>query len=95
MRWVVAAILAVVLCIGSALGLVYARHQSRERFYELEALEQERDRLDTEWGRLQIEHSTWAAHGRIERIAGEKLQMAQPQETEVVYLKRENGEERK
>ena len=88
MKRYVVLMVVVSLCVGSALGLVYARHQSRKHFYELEALESERDRLDTEWGRLQIEQSTLASHGRVERMAGEKLKMHQPDTDEVVYVKK-------
>ena len=91
MRWAVVNSLLVALCVGSALGLIYVRHESRSQFYELEALEQERDRLDTEWGRLQIEQSTWSAHGRVEQVASERLSMGQPGESDVVFVKERNG----
>ena len=34
--------------------------------------------LDVEYGRLQLEASTWALHARIERIAAESLGMRAP-----------------
>ncbi len=62
----------------SALGVVYSQHRSRELFVELQQLERERAALDTEWGRLELEQSTWATQGRIERIARERLDMRLP-----------------
>lgn len=59
----------------SALGVVYATHENRMRYVQLQDLNRERDRLDVEWGRLQLEQSTWATHGRIEKVAREKLRM--------------------
>ena len=45
---------------------------------QLEKLNRERDRLEIEWGQLQLEQSTWAAHARIEKVARERLHMKPP-----------------
>ena len=42
----------------SAIAAVYAKHKSRKLFVELQTLTAERDRLEMDWGRLQIEQST-------------------------------------
>ncbi len=72
--------------VASALVLVEAKHAARKLFAELQQLEAERDQLDIDWGRLQIEQSTWATHGRVERLAREKLDMrlAEPEEIVIV-----------
>ena len=47
----------------------------------LHAVEQEQERtraLEVEFGQLQLEQSTWAMHGRIEKIAGDRLRMRSP-----------------
>jgi cell division protein FtsL len=69
--------LAIFLAI-CALAVVTARHQARKLFVELQALEQQARDLDIEWGRLQLEQSTWAMHARIEQIARSQLQMSVP-----------------
>lgn len=74
-----------IVCVVSAIALVYTKHESRNLFVELEQLTRERDELDIEWGRLQIEQSTWATHGRIERVALEELALIRPKSTEI-YL---------
>ncbi len=61
--------------LGSAVALVYVKYSARLLFVEKEALRHERDDLNIEWGRLQLEQSTWAAHGRIEAKARKELQM--------------------
>ncbi len=74
-------ILVVVLglgCFGSALAVVYASHESRKLFIELQALQEIRDGLDVEWGRMQLEQSTWATHGRVEAVARDSLSMRLP-----------------
>ena len=64
--------------LGSSLGVVYAKHEARSRFNELQQLTQQRDDLDIEWGQLQLEQSTWATHGRVERVAHDDLKMLIP-----------------
>lgn len=62
----------------SAVAAVYAKHKSRKLFVELQTLVAERDRLDMDWGRLQIEQSTQASYPRIETLARDQLQMQMP-----------------
>lgn len=81
--FVVVLSLAVVL---SALAVVYAKFQSRILFTELQGLSKAQDRMDIEWGQLQLEQSTWAAHGRIERMAYQRLQMVLPEAGQIVVV---------
>ncbi len=81
---VVILFLAVVI---SATGVVYAKYASRKQFVELESLRTKRDAVDVEWGKLQLEQSTWATHGRVERIAREKLNMRIPLVGEVKVIR--------
>ena len=78
---VVTALWATVL--GSAAGVIYVKHEARTLFVELEKLSGERDRLNIEWGRLQLEQSAWSAHGFVEQVANQKLHMTVPKATEV------------
>ena len=77
-----------VVCMISAIGLVYVKHESRNLFIELERLTTERDELNIEWGQLQIEQSTWATHARIERVALEELALVHPKSTEIYLIER-------
>jgi cell division protein FtsL len=69
--------------LGSAVQVIYARHKARELFVHLEKLNAERDSLEMEWGRLQLEQSYWSSHAFVERVANSKLQMNLPQTREV------------
>ncbi len=73
--------------VSSAVAAVDARHQARQRFIELQALNRVRDELNIEWRQLQIERSTWAAHARVEQLAREKLSMGVPAPTDVQVVK--------
>ncbi len=77
-----------IVCVISAVALVYTKHESRDLFVELEQLTRERDELNIEWGRLQIEQSTWATHGRIERVALEELALTRPKSTEIYLIEK-------
>ena len=67
----------------SAVGVVWSKQQSRNQFVELQRLEKERDQLDTEWGQLRLEQSTWVTYGRIEKIARDDLHMVLPDPNQV------------
>ena len=69
--------------LASSVQVIYARHKAREVFVRLEQLNAERDALDMEWGRLQLEQSYWSSHAFVERVANAKLQMNLPQMRDV------------
>ncbi len=76
-----------VTLLSSAMGVVFSTHESRKLFVELQGLQKTRDDLIAEWGRLQLEQSTWATHGRIEQIANNKLDMVNPSAGAVVIIR--------
>lgn len=78
--------IAALLLFASSLGVVFSTHQARLQFVELQGLQKVRDEMNTQWGRLQLEQSTWATHGRIEKIANNKLEMVIPPPGAVVIV---------
>ena len=78
-----------VVCVVSAIALIYTKHESRKLFVELEQLTTERDELNIEWGQLQIEQSTWATHARIEQVATEELSLVRPKSTEIYVIEQQ------
>ena len=77
--------------LACALGLITSQHQARKGFSELER-EQARSReLEVEYGRLQLEASTWGLHARVERIAAGSLGMRAPDPRRVRLVKREES----
>jgi cell division protein FtsL len=75
-----------VAVVGSAVWVAATRHEARQLFIELEALNRERDRLQIDWGRLQLEQSAWAAHPRIESVARDRLALGLPDQQSVVMI---------
>ncbi|NNM61306.1 MAG: cell division protein FtsL [Steroidobacteraceae bacterium] len=67
----------------SATAVVYERYRARVLFTRLETLNAERDSLDIELGRLELEKSTWSSNALVERMAGAKLHMVIPAPADV------------
>ncbi|MFT5481490.1 MAG: cell division protein FtsL [Halieaceae bacterium] len=76
----VAVMLAIV---ASALGVVQTTHSTRQLHTELEQLESAGWGLEENWSRLLLEHSTWSAHHRVERVAAARLNMHVPEFGEI------------
>jgi cell division protein FtsL len=83
-RWLTLAMPVLWLAVlGSAVQVIYARHKARDLFVRLERVNAERDSLDMEWGRLQLEQSYWSSNAFVERVANAKLRMNLPQTRDV------------
>lgn len=78
--------LLIVIALVCALSAVNANHRARKLFIQLEAEQKRMRELDVEWGQLQLEQSTQAAHSRIEKIAREKLGMKPPMHGQIISI---------
>lgn len=72
--------------VATGVGVVYSKHSMRKSFIELQSMQNNFDELQIEWGRLQLEQSAWATHGRVEKIAREKLNMGLVHKERLVFL---------
>jgi len=88
LRATIAMTILLVAVIASAIGVVYSIQQSRELFVELTKLGNERDDLNFEFGRLELEQATWAENNRIDQIARGRLGMVSPNNAETVVIRR-------
>lgn len=73
--------------LGTAIAVVWSKHEARNLFIELQGLHAERDRLDIVWGQLKLEQSAWAMHGRVEQTARVNLEMVVPRPDEIRIVK--------
>jgi cell division protein FtsL len=69
--------------LASAAGAIYCKHRARELFVRLERLNNGRDELEAEWGRLQIEQSYWSTYAYVENVANTRLHMRIPASNDV------------
>lgn len=74
--WLNAALAALILL--SAFAVVHSTHACRAMYARLQALESSQWHLQEDYGRLLLEHSTWASHYRVEKVAAEELGMQAP-----------------
>ncbi len=74
------------LVIGSALTVIYVKHQSRVLFAELRSVQKMQDQQVIEWGRLQLQNSTLATHSNVESRARKDLKMRLPEAVELVRV---------
>lgn len=79
--------LLVLASIASALAVVQARHQDRQLFVQVSALEKARDELNIDFGRLQLEQATWGESNRIDQVARDRLGMKFPEGAETVVVR--------
>jgi cell division protein FtsL len=82
--FVIAVLVAAIL--ASGIAVVYARQQHRQAYVELNRLLRQRDEINLEFSRLQLEQATWSETNRIEQVASQRLGMVSPQGSDVVVL---------
>ncbi len=84
----IAALLLWLGCLVSALAVVHAEHQVRKHVLAQEQAVAQRDELLAERERLLLEEAALAAHGRVDRLARERLGMIPPPPAAVVMVMR-------
>jgi cell division protein FtsL len=71
----------------TAVAIVYVTHSQRNLFINLQQLQQDKDDMVVEWGKLQLEENTWSTTSRIEKIATKKLDMKVPKSDDIIFIK--------
>ena len=71
-------LLLLAVLVACALGLVTSQHYARKRFAGLEREHNRARELDVQYGRLQLEASTWGLHSRVAKIATGTLGLRAP-----------------
>lgn len=75
-----------IAALASALGVVWTRHESRVLFVQLTGLQNQRDDLNIEYGKLELEQATYAEPRRIDDEARQKLGMISPRPQDIRLL---------
>ncbi len=66
------------LILFSTFAVIHTTHACRALYARLQELESSQWYLQEDYGRLLLEHSTWASHYRVEKVAEEELGMQAP-----------------
>ena len=80
-------LIALAAVIGSALGVVSTRHESRRQSVALGLLEEQRDAYIAEWSRLQLEQAWLADASHVENKAREQLGMQPPANSTILVVR--------
>ena len=83
-QYLISLLLAMVL--GSALTVIYVKHQSRVLFADLREVQKKQDQAVIQWSRLQLQNSTLATHSNVEARARKTLKMRLPDSVQLVRL---------
>ncbi len=75
------------LVVVSALGVAYSVFETRQLTDHTQKLEHQQAQLETRWGQLLLEKSTWGSYARVERLARNKLGMKLPTNDERVLIR--------
>lgn len=74
--WLNAGLVMLILC--STFAVIHSTHACRAMYARLQELESSQWYLQEDYGRLLLEHSTWASHYRVEKVAAQELGMQPP-----------------
>jgi cell division protein FtsL len=80
---IIALIFAVLV---SALGVVYVKDNNRRLLSELQTLQNLRSNLHIRWSQLLLEEGAWTAAARVQKIAGQKLNMILPVAKSIILI---------
>ena len=84
-------LLLLAVLVACAIGLVTSQHRARKLFSDLEREQNRARELDVDYGRLQLEASTWGLHQRVEKIATGTLGMRAPDPRRVRVVSRDKA----
>jgi len=86
MQRVIVVVLLFVL-VGSGLGVIFSKYNSRLVFIDIQKTEQELDRLEVRWERLTLEERMLAEHNRVEKIARKKMGLIELDRKAIIYIR--------
>lgn len=72
-----------ILLLVSAIHLTFIEHKNRYLVDRLNDLKKEANQLEIQYGQLQLEQSTYAAHSLIEEKAEQQLDMTLPEPKQI------------
>jgi len=71
----------------SSISIIYVTHYQRKLFTNLQLLQNNKDKMNIEWGKLQLEENTVSSTSNIEKEAKDKLDMLIPTSEKIIFIK--------
>lgn len=85
MHRILVAVLLLILTI-SGLAVIYAKHNSRLVFIDIQKTEQELEQLEVRWERLILEEKMLSEHNRVEKKARKSMGLIDLDRKAIVYI---------
>jgi cell division protein FtsL len=79
-------VLLLLLIFLSNFSSVYIKQQSRQQYQRLHHLQIQQEKIQIEWGKLQLEYSTLSTPQKITHQASKKLAMFTPSLQQVIFI---------
>lgn len=79
-------LILLLLIFGSAMGVVFTTHHTRQAITEKDQALVERERLDNEWRNLLIEETALSEHSRVQAVAKTDLEMKRPDSDKEIII---------
>lgn len=70
----------------SGFAVIYAKDWQRRLYIQTQNVAAQANQMQTEWGKLLLEQSTWSMQARVEKIATNKLNMVVPTAKQIVMV---------
>lgn len=87
-RQVTLTLLLIVINLVVIVDYIYLQHKSRNQFVALQTLINDENDLNADWGRLQIEQSTYVNNSKVVALAKKQLDMKLPEKEQILSIKR-------
>ena len=85
MHRILVAVLLLILTV-SGLAVIYAKHNSRLVFIDIQKTEQELEQLEVRWERLILEEKMLSEHNRVEKKARKNMGLIDLDRKAIVYI---------
>lgn len=72
--------------IASAISVIYMTNESRQLNSQLQEAQAIQQQLNTQWGQLLLEKSSWQSQSRVAEIAANSLQMVAPKNKHYILV---------
>ena len=72
---------------ASGLAVIYAKHNSRLVFIDIQKTEQELEQLEVTWERLTLEEKMLSEHNRVEKKSRKSMGLIDLDRKAIVYIK--------
>lgn len=83
-KQIVSTVIMWLMVICLAIAVVYCKHTNRSLHAKLQDVTNASAGLQNERSKLLLERAAWLAHGRVEQIAKQRLNMVMPNKVEII-----------